>query len=114
MGRKQVRVIVCGPVPGGRGYFDFCEHAEQKRKRKPCDPGCFFCEAAGHPERYECVNGQWVDKVGQVVPPGIPGANPKRLAELKAMPRCLVCKALLKVCGGKHDAALDALGTEGQ
>ncbi len=28
--------------------------------------------------------------------------NPKRLAELKAMPRCPECKALLKVCGGKH------------
>ena len=56
--------FVCGPVPGGRGYLDFCEHAEQKRKRKACDPGCFFCEADRHPERYECVNGEWVDRPG--------------------------------------------------
>lgn len=61
--RKRTRVIfVCGPVSGGRGYFDFFEHAEQKRKRKACDPACFFCEADRHPERYACVNGQWIDK----------------------------------------------------
>jgi hypothetical protein len=35
-------------------------------------------------------------------PPSYRPANPKRLAELRAMPRCPECKALLKVCGGKH------------
>jgi hypothetical protein len=59
---RRQRIFVCGPVPGGRGYLDFEEHAEQRRRRKQCDPDCFFCEVDRHPELYECVNGQWVDK----------------------------------------------------
>ena len=55
-------VFVCGPVPGGRGYMDFVEHAEQKRKRKRCAPECFFCERERHPELYECVDGRWVNR----------------------------------------------------
>jgi len=51
-------MFICGPVPGGRDYFDFFEHAEQKRKRKKCDPACFFCERDRHPELYECVDGR--------------------------------------------------------
>ena len=62
MGRRRT-TFVCGPIPGGRGYFEFIEHAEQKRKRKRCEPGCFFCAVDRHPELYECVDGRWVDKV---------------------------------------------------
>lgn len=62
MTKRKPALYICGPIAGGRGYFEFEEHAKQKRNRKACDPVCFFCERDRHPERYACVNGVWKDK----------------------------------------------------
>lgn len=63
--RRANRIVhICGPIPGGRSYFDFMEHAETRTRRKRCDPACFFCERDAHPEKYECVDGEWRDKTG--------------------------------------------------
>lgn len=61
MSKARRVTFVCGPVAGGRGYFDSFEHAERERKGKACDPDCFFCEARRHPEKYKFVDGRWVD-----------------------------------------------------